>query len=222
MVDRDKHILKQQVDFDRYMSLANGFRAKGDYRQAEEMLIQALSLFPDNLDAREFAADVLMARGEVEKAAEHYRSLFSEENPRASAEEKYARAVIEIAEAKRQRMLLDQMLEDPKKFRKQTANPYLAAALSIAPGFGHIYSGRLKKGVTLFCVALFCWIMMYILIPAPDLTAGIQVRATHFFNSLLSFPTFIFVAGSLGIGVYAIFDASFTVDRERRKQAQGL
>jgi len=218
MADINKEELKKQMEFDRNMNLANGFRSKGDYKQAEEMLISALSLFPENMDAREFAADILMARGELEKAADHYKSLFTTENPRPSAEEKYARAIVQIAEAKRQRTLLDQMLENPAKFRNQTANPYLAALLSIAPGFGHIYAGKFKKGVTLFCVALFCWLMIYLLTPTVDQSLGLQTRASNFINGLFAFPTILFVLTAGVVGVYSIFDAAFTTDKERRKQ----
>jgi|GEM_PF-856855 len=218
MADIDKEQLKKQMEFDRNMSLANGFRSKGDYKQAEEMVISALSLFPENLNAREFAADILMARGELDKAAEHYKSLFTPEAPRPSAEEKYARAIVQIAEAKRQRTLLDQMLENPAKFRRQTANPYLAALLSIAPGFGHIYAGKFRKGVTLFCIALFCWLMIYLLTPTVDQSLYLQNRASNFITGLFAFPTILFVLTSGVVGVYSVFDAAFTTDKERRKQ----
>lgn len=219
MSDLDKEHLKKQMDFDRCMSLANGFRAKGDYKQAEQKVIEALALFPENLDAREFAADILFARGELEKAAEHYKNMFSPENPRPSAEEKYGKVVIQIAEAKRQRMLLEQMLENPAKFRKQTANPYLAAVLSLAPGFGHIYAGKLKKGMTLCCSAVFCWILTYLLAPPVDHNLeGIAAQTYAFVNSVLSSPAFIFIAASIGIGIYSVIDSAITVDKERSKQ----
>lgn len=220
MAELNKEQLKKQMEFDRNMNLANGFRSKGDYSLAEEMVINALSLFPENLDAREFAADILMARGELDKAAEHYKSLFTVEDPRPSAEEKYAVAIVQIAEAKRQRSLLDQMLANPAKFRKQTANPYIAFVMSMAaPGFGQIYAGKLRKGITLFCVALFCWLVIYLLTPNIDQSLSIPARAYAFVNGLLAFPAFIFVAAAIGIGVYASIDAAFSTDKERRKQA---
>lgn len=216
----DREEAKKQMDFDRYMGLASGFRNKGNYEQAQSMVIEALALFPENLDAREFAADILFARGELEKAAEHYKSLFSEEHPRPSAEEKYGSVVIQIAEGKRQRMLLEQMLENPTQFRKQTANPYLAAVLGAAPGFGHIYAGKLKKGVALFCSAALCWILSYYLSPAIDKTLPIAARTYAFLNAMFSFPAFIFVAASAGIAIYSVIDAAVTVDKERTKQAE--
>lgn len=214
----DKEQLKKQVELERMLNLAKGFRSRGDYGQAEELITKALQLAPNNLDVREFAADILFARGELEKAAEHYKELFTPEKPRPSAEEKYAKAIIEIAEGKRQRELLNKMLENPRQFRHGGMNPYVAAMISIAPGFGHIYAGLFKKGLSLFLGSVLCWTMVFLTMPPTDITRNAQQRAVGFALGLGNFPTVIFVLIALGIGVYSIIDAVSVLEKRKKKE----
>ena len=112
------------------------------------------------MDAREFAADLLFARGEIVKASKHYKSLFSKEAPRASAEEKYAKAIIQISEGKRQLDLIAHYKENPRKTFTPKRNPIIAAALSMAPGFGQVYNGTDDKRYCLICSV--CIFMVFI------------------------------------------------------------
>jgi tetratricopeptide (TPR) repeat protein len=207
----DPEAIRKQVEFDRLTTAANVYRVKGDYARAAEAIAGAIDLFPDNLDSREFAADILAATGEIEKAAEHYRSLYSKQYPRISAEEKYAKLIVQIAENKRQQQQLLDQLENPAKFRPLGQNPYIAAAISIAPGFGHIYGGQFKKGAALFIGAFTCWMLFYLLCPKGPM------KSADFFQNL-SIPAIVCALAAAFIQIYAFIDAAVSVDKLRRKQ----
>ncbi len=158
---QDLNDLKKQVEFERLTTAAYVYRKRGDYESAAQAINQALQINPSDLEAQEFAADILLARGKLEEAASAYKSIFEADRSRASAEEKYAKAIVLIAEGRRQQELLKEMLENPAKFRKPARSPVVAALLSIAPGFGHIYCGQLYKGIALFLGVMLSWLLFY-------------------------------------------------------------
>ena len=167
MADQNADDVRKQAEYERLMHLAHVNRMRGDYAQAAVQIKQALELRPDDLDAREFAADILFARGELEKAAEHYKAIHEADPSRASAEEKFAKATLQIAEGKRQKDLLRMMIEDPTAFRSQyqppPRRPVVAAILSGIPGLGHVYCGQLVKGIVIFAGSALCWLLFFAL-----------------------------------------------------------
>ena len=50
---------------------------------------------------------MLFANGKIEEAAREYKSIFTEDPTRVSAEEKFAKATLQIAEGVRQQNLLE-------------------------------------------------------------------------------------------------------------------
>jgi tetratricopeptide (TPR) repeat protein len=162
MTSQDLDQSKKKAEFDRLMTAATVYRRRGDYAQATQTVKQALTILPDNIDGREFAADMIYAHGDVQKASEHYKAILEIEPGRASAEAKYAKAILELAEAQRQQDLIKYMLENPGKSQTmQHRNPAVAAMLSIAPGFGHIYCGLYVMGMALFCGWVFAWLLFF-------------------------------------------------------------
>lgn len=162
MASQDLNHAGDKAEFDRLMTAAAVHRRRGDYGQATQAVKQALQLFPDDIEAREFAADMIYAHGDVKKALEHYKAILEIEPTRATAESKYARIVVELAEAERQVGLLKEMIANPAKMRTAPPrNPGLAALLSIAPGFGHIYCGQYKTGIAFFCGWLLSWLLFF-------------------------------------------------------------
>src|SRR5450759_4255915 len=109
MSSQDLDQAHKKAEFDRLMTAATVYRKRGDYAQATQAVKQALQILPDNIDAREFAADMINAHGDVQKASEHYKAILETEPGRASAEAKYAKAILELAEAERQRELVQYM-----------------------------------------------------------------------------------------------------------------
>ena len=222
---------KKQAELERLMTAARVHRRRGDYEQAEQAIKRALELDPDNPEAREFAADMLFARGALEVAAEEYKRLFTEDKTRTSVEEKYARAIVQIAEGKRQKELLLDMLEHPAKSGIPARNPIYAAMLSLAPGFGHAYCGQVVKGVVLFVGTMLCWLIFYALAPNVPGPSDLDPRAlanqggpVSWFLKNLSAPALAFACIAVFLHIYALIDAPVLAgklrDRDGKQSAE--
>lgn len=200
MTSQNLDEVSKRTEFDRLMTAANVFRRRGDYGQATASVKQALQLFPDNLDAQEFAADMIYAHGDVEKASEYYKAILEADVLRVSAEEKYAKAILDLAEGKRQQGLLKERLENPEKYRSQhTRKPTIAALLSIAPGFGQIYCGHYYKGMGLFGGWVLAWLFFF-----ATLNPSVGVQATQ----KLSAASLMFGCVAAALHIYSIVSAA--------------
>lgn len=195
----------KKAEFDRLMTAATVFRRRGDYGQATLTVKQALQICPEDLAAREFAADMIYAHGDLEKAAEHYKAILEIEPSRTSAEEKYAKAVLEMSEGQRQKELSKLMLENPTKFRPvQPKNPGLAVLLTIAPGLGHIYCGELARGLGIFGIWLVsCMLFMFTLDPGASSVQRVTTSSV----------VFACIAGS--IQIYALLSAAQAAEKTK-------
>lgn len=202
------------------MSLARVNRMRGDYARAAEAIRLALKVRPDDPDATEFAADILAARGETEKALKIYKTLHEADPSRASAEEKFAKLTIQIAEGKRQQMLLRDMAENPKKYHSLSAprNPVVAAIISSAPGFGQIYCGQFVRGVVFFLTVMVSWFFFYLLRPNVSFYPADQ-RLEMFFRDV-SPLALMFALIAFSLHVYAFVDAPVLANK-LREQALG-
>ncbi len=199
-----------KAEFDRLMTAASVHRRRGDYAAATQSIKQALEMNPHDVEAREFAADMIYAHGDIEKAAEHYKAILQIEPKRASAEEKYARAVIEISEAERQKDLVKLMLENPGKYRTMNAkNSTIAVLFSMAPGFGHIYCGQYTVGIGIFVAWMVsCLLFLFTLNPGENVTQKMTMTSA----------VFGCVAASLHI--YALLSAAQQAEKTRTKDGQ--
>lgn len=215
--DSDPNELRAQQEFERLTTAARIHRIRGNYSEAEKCIRRALEIRPGDIEAREFAADMMMARGELEQAAEEYKRIHEEDPQRASAEEKYARAILQIAEAKRQRELLKEMLENPARRRQPQRSPLVAAVLSAAPGFGHIYCGQLVRGIVLFVAAMFAWLIFYAAAPPVQSYLPPPERTMRFLQDLSPAAIF-FLCAALFIHVYAFVDAAVVADRSQKSE----
>lgn len=197
----------KRAEFDRLMTAATVFRRRGEYGQATLSIKQALQIFPEDIAAREFAADMLYAHGDVKTAAEHYKVILEEEPGRASAEEKYAKAILEISEAERQKELVKLMVENPGKFRPvQPKNAALAVLLTIAPGLGHLYCGEFVKGFSIFGVwILACLAFLFLLDPGASSLQRVTTGSV----------VFACLAGS--VHIYALLGAAQAAERTKGK-----
>ena len=207
MTSRGSDETGKKAEFDRLMTAANVYRRRGDYAHATVSVRQALAILPDDLDAREFAADMIYAHGDVAKASEHYKAILEADPGRASAEEKYAKTVIELAEADRQRELIAEMIENPSKRPAIAArNPTIAALLSIAPGFGHIYCGQYALGVALFVGWVLAWALFFV-----TLNPG-----TESVTRKLTGPAAAFLCLAGAVHLYAIISSAREAEKTKR------
>lgn len=209
MASQDLDSAKNQAEFDRLMTAANVFRRRGDYPQATQTIKQALQLRPADMDAREFAADMLYAHGEVEKAAEYYKNILAEDSTRTSAEEKYAKAVLDIAEGKRQKDLLKMMIENPTQFHTTEKSATLAVIISAAPGFGQIYCGQYLRGMVLLGAWLLALVLFILTLGSSSVNGQLLNRITP--SSLI----FMCIAGM--IHIYTLVDAAVQAEKVNKK-----
>jgi tetratricopeptide (TPR) repeat protein len=205
----------QQAEFERLMTAAHVHRRRGDYDEAESTIKQALEIAPQDPDALEFAADILFARGKLEQAAKAYKAIMSADKSRASAEEKYAKVILQIAEGKRQQELLQDMLENPRKYREPARSPLVAAILSIAPGFGQIYNGEFVRGVVIFVVTMVFWLFFYLL--TPDVSTYRPDDRLNAFMRNLQPMAIIFALAAIFMQIYAFVVAPVCASKQKEK-----
>jgi tetratricopeptide (TPR) repeat protein len=205
--------IREQVEFDRLMVAARAQKMRGDLVEAEKALLKALAMRFDDLNARELAADILYDRGEFEKAAKHYKSLYSPERPRPSAESGFARCVLKMAEIAQQREALLNPMDSPISFVPERRTPIVAAMLSIAPGLGQVYCGQFIKGLLLFAAWLFFLLLVYASQPRSVGSAA---------NTRLVFGTagIMFICLAVFVHAYAIVDAVMTAEKTVRRVAK--
>jgi TM2 domain-containing membrane protein YozV len=212
--------IKQKAEFDRLITAAHVHRRRGDYDMAERTIKQALGICPDDLDAREFSADMLFARGKLEEASQHYKEIMAADKSRASAEEKYAKTILQIAEGKRQQQLLKDILENPSKYRNAAParSPAVAAILSAAPGFGQIYNGQFVRGVVIFTLTMIFWFFFYLLKPDISIYRP-EDRITAFVQNLNPMAV-IFALAAVFLHIYAFVDAPVTASKQKEAEEQ--
>ncbi len=220
MLPNDPEEIRKKAEFDKALSSANVARMKGNYSEAELYIKMALELFPENLDAKEFAADLLMARGEWEAAKSMYKCIIDSDESRVGAQEKYAKVVIQIAEGKRQQDLLNYILENPKSYKRERKNSVLAAVISIVPGFGHVYCGQVMKGSIIFVSVMFCWMLFYFFSPNVDYLPQSK-RALEFFKQM-SVPALMAVVAAFMIHLYALIDAALVAEKIAKSEQEKL
>lgn len=200
------------AEFDRLFTLAQINRRRGDYAQAAEQVAQALALWPDNLDAQELAADILYAQGKWEESLGRYKAIRDKDPTRASAEEKFARVTLQIAEGQRQQELMKQILENPEAYRPPRRNPVAAAVLSGIAGLGHVYCGNLRKGAILFAATTLSWLIFLSLTPPIAAYPSAADRIVRFTQDM-GVMAWVFVLLALLLQMYAIVDAAVTAER---------
>ena len=191
--------MRRAVEIDRLLSRANVHRARGEYIEAEDACREALALDESRLDVREFLADMLYARSQLDDAAAEYKRVLDVEPGRVTAQTKYAKVVLEIGEREYQKKLAQDMLENPQKYATWPKHPLLAFVLSLlVPGAGQVYNGEFIKGGIIVGVFAF---MLLILALAP----------IEFKNLLLNLGALLNPGGTEGkpppVGPFAPFAA---------------
>ncbi|MCE5198850.1 MAG: tetratricopeptide repeat protein [Armatimonadota bacterium] len=214
MTPQDLDAAKKQAEFERLMTAAHVHRRRGDYGAAETAVSQALELCPADLDAQEFAADMLFARGELEVASDAYKRMFESDSSRISAEKKYAQTIIQISEGRRQQDLLRQMIENPGKYSAPKRSALIAFLISIAPGFGQIYCGQFNKGIVLFTTTMIAWFLFAV--STPDVSGLDASHRLSVFLQSLSPLSVILACIATFIHIYAMVDAPVYISKHQQ------
>jgi tetratricopeptide (TPR) repeat protein len=213
---------RTRAEFDRLMNLAQINRRRGEYKQADELLRQALELIPTDLDARELAADLLYAHGKWPEAAEAYKLIYEEDASRTAAEEKYAKVLLQIAEGKRQQDLLRNLIEHPEAAEHMPdRSPAIAALLSGIPGLGHVYCGEAVKGAVILLVTGLSWFLFLILRPDVSAYPTLDMRISRFMHDMDPMAI-IFLLVALSVHAYAIVNAAVIADKLNNKKTGTL
>ncbi|MBI3945798.1 MAG: hypothetical protein HY321_07755 [Armatimonadetes bacterium] len=182
---------------------------------------QAMELDPGSADACELMGDLLVSRGELEAALDHYQRAMKLQ-PRAATEERVARLALRIAEEKQRSAAPD---TSPVAVAPRRANPSVACALSMLwPGLGQLYNGEHRKGLALFAAYFFDFVLIVVMaIP--------HVRALRYavFGSGRAMgggppvPALLWLLLLVGGGlwIYALIDASLTATALSRGERRG-
>jgi len=122
--------------------------------EAEEIATKLLEIAPESTTSWELWGDVLLAQGNIDKAADAFKKAVELEPANADAERKYASVQLDLQQAKWQRETLES--GDLSPFRgAANKEPGTAAARSaLFPGLGQVYNGEYEKGLVMFFVGL--------------------------------------------------------------------
>jgi tetratricopeptide (TPR) repeat protein len=124
-------------------------RLRRQWSAAETLCRQALELAPDDVMGLEMLGDLLLDKGSTDDALDSYRKAF-ERQPKASLEEKIARAVLVKGEEERARLEAQVLLNSPFSKAERKRNATLAVLCSVlCPGLGQMVLGQYQKGALL-------------------------------------------------------------------------
>ena len=136
---------------DRLLSDANVARLRGDFAAMENACREVIALVGEQAEYLELLGDALHGQWKTAEARDCYKSAAELQPGRESAETKYARTVLEVAEDKRQRQALLGELQKPEdretRRRRATGSTLLAIVL---PGLSQLVNGQhVKAGILL-------------------------------------------------------------------------
>jgi len=136
-----------RAERDRLLSDANVARLRGDFVAMEKAYRDVIALIGEDGEIVELLGDALNGRGKGAEARDCYQKAGELQPGRASAEIKYARLVLELAEAERviQANLME--LENPSAHVRAKRHVAGSSILSILfPGLGQLVNGEYIKG----------------------------------------------------------------------------
>ncbi len=199
----------------RLLTTANLHRMRGNVSEATNACRQVLELAPANATAHDLLGDLLLGQGKLEEAMQHFRQAFEIE-PRPATEEKIARLVLRLNEAKWAAPAGGDAVAPPNR----KLSPSMACAMSVLfPGLGQIYNGERTKGMALFAAGVVFLISTTLLL-APNLMA-IRAALTGGARHGASAPP---ISGMLwvmmfilaGVWIYSIVDASLSATAQNQ------
>ncbi|MFQ3548357.1 MAG: hypothetical protein SNJ70_01230 [Armatimonadota bacterium] len=211
---------KKKAELDSLIRSAYINKQRSNYDLASLDIEKALEIDPNNLEAQEFAADLLVAKWHLKEARDIYKAIIEKDPSRVTAEEKYAKIVLMIAEGERQRELLKEKILHPQKRQEIKRNTSIAFLLSVAPGFGHVYLNNFKKGAMIFCAAMLFWLFFSLLRPAMPTAIQMSAQAKAlYFTQNMSAATVMFLCLAVFTHIYAIVDIAVLSSIQGKKDS---
>jgi tetratricopeptide (TPR) repeat protein len=209
--------IARKTEIDRLMSRANVHRMRGELIEAEDCSRQALELDERRLDAREFVADMLYARGQLDRAAEEYKGLIERRPPDLTLEAKYAKVILEIGEREHEKIIAQEMLANPEQFKTPEKHPLWAFVLSIlVPGVGQMYNGeKAKGGIILGIYVLLLTAIAFSSLAVKNLFDNFKAMLVPPKNQPppIDVVAALFVALLVFLYIYAIIDAPISASK---------
>jgi len=140
---------KNKIKFNEYLKMSQAAFANKNYDISAENIKKALEIFPDNLDAREIAADILWIKGNVSSASLEYKSIFDSDNTRIKVEEKYAKTVLSLYDKKQKIQSMEDLLNKKEKINNKTSTGKVFLS-AIIPGLSAMLDENFVKGIIIF------------------------------------------------------------------------
>lgn len=176
--------------FKEYVNMSRASYSKKDYESARKHITDALNIFPDNLDARELNADILLASGETNLASSEYKAIYDRDKTRTQTEKKYAETVLALYNQEQEPKLKDLL---PPSINKTPLSVGIYIISFFVPGLTQILLGQRFKGVTIIIISI---LLMYI---------NFKKKAFFSENQNLSFNTPV-IWCLFALIIYAIID----------------
>ena len=226
--------IARERERDRLLTFANVQRMRGQTEGALQTLQDALALVEGQAASPiyELMGDLLVSDKKLPEAQEAYNKAHEADKARASAERKYAKIALQVADAKAERSLADAMVrgesisdlmaEGALESDRGRRNAGMAMFLSIiVPGFGQFYNGEVVKGLVLVGIFLADLLLLAL---TPDKNVFTQKIAAIFalssgkyanqsVSGIAIFAGIVLVA----VWLYSIVDAPFTASKTTSK-----
>lgn len=207
----EKPTYEREREAERLLAAANLHRMRGQFAEAEEKCKQALSIMPNDPVIHEMLGDLLHESGKLDAALAEYRAALDLAPGKPSAETKFAKVTLEIAEREREKALAKDMLENPHKYTSRQKNPGRALLFALIPGLGQFYNGDMVKALIIWGAFLLFFISWAIphQYPRGIRTVGEFIYHTH--PVVLLFGIIAFMAY-----IYGIVDAPISAGKSSK------
>ena len=146
-VNQEQHTKDNK--FNKYVNMSRASYNKKDYESARKHITSALEIFPDNLDARELNADILLASGETNLASSEYKAIYDRDKTRTQTEKKYAETVLALYNQEQEPKLKVLL---PPSINKTPLRVGIYIMSFFVPGLTQILLGQRFKGVTIITI----------------------------------------------------------------------
>lgn len=207
-MSHDNLSYEQEQEIDKLLISANLHRMRGQLTDAEQDCRKAISISPKDAVIREMLGDILYEAGKLDAAQSEYRTAMEMAPRRASAETKYAKVTLEIAEREREKAIAREIIENPHKYLGHKRRPAFAILSAVIPGLGQFYNGDLTKALVIWGVMILFFLSWALPHHYPKGVRTVQ-EFIYYTNPA------VLVLGILFIMVYfyGLIDAAVTADK---------
>ena len=196
-----------RAERDRLLSDANVARLRRDFAAMEKACRDVIALTGEDGEIVELLGDALYGQGKGAEARDCYQKSAELASGRASAEVKYARLVLELAEAEREIQANLTELEHPGAHTRPSHHAAGSSILSILfPGLGQLVNGEYIKGGILLGVFVLCLTLIAVLPDSRQLARQLSGSSSGAGQGIPWTPL-LFATIAIFCYVYSIIDA---------------